>query len=132
MKRRRLELNLSQKRAAGMTRMSNDTWIRVEKAQTVQPSTYDRIEEALRWTVGSCRKITEGGEPVVLDIGGEVEFATVPTADQEAGIRQAVQDVMVASTDLNAGKIREIDELVIDMLRKRGILPPADSEETQS
>lgn len=108
--------------------MSNDTWIRVEKALPVQPSTYDRIEETLRWSVGSCRKITEGGEAVVLseDLDVDVEFAAVPAEDQEAAIRQAVQDAMVAGTDLNAGKIRDVNERVIETLRERGILPPAD------
>lgn len=126
MTRRRLELNLSIKRAAGITHMSKDTWIRVEKGQVVQLSTYDRVEETLGWTVGSCRKIFDGGEPIALDsdLDGATEIASVPPGELEAGIRQVVQDAMVTGTELNASKIRAVNERVIDMLRDRGYLPP--------
>lgn len=121
--KRRLELNLSLKRAANAAKLSKDTWARVENAEKVRHITYDKLEGALGWTVGSCRKILDGGEPIPLD--GEIEFASVPAEQQETVIRQAVQDAMVASTDLNANKIRAINERVIETLRERGILPTA-------
>lgn len=107
-----------------MAELSKDTWARVENAEPVRHITYDKIEGALGWSIGSCRKILGGDEPSLLDL--DVEFAAVPAEQQEAAIRQAVQDAMVAATDLNAGKIRDINERVIEMLRERGILPSAE------
>lgn len=109
-----------------MAGLSKDTWMRVEGGGPVRHVTYDKVESTLGWTVGSCRKIMDGGEPSLLDFDFDVEFAAVPAEQQEAAIRHAVQDAMVAGTDLNASKIREVNERVIETLRERGILPPAE------
>jgi transcriptional regulator with XRE-family HTH domain len=126
-KARRLELNLSIKRAATLASMSKDTWTRVETGANVHHVTYDKVETALRWTVGSCRKIMDGGDAILLDAGQDSadSIQQVPSEDLEEQIRQAVQGAMVAGTDLNASKIREVNERAIAVLRARGILPPA-------
>lgn len=127
-KKRRLDLNLALKRAAAAAGMSKDTWIRVEAGLVVRPQTYDKIEDVLRWTTGSCRKILEGGEPVEIDPyidEAAVEYRHVPTEMLGNEIRQAIQGSMVAGTDLTADKIREVSERAIEVLRERGLLPPA-------
>lgn len=122
---RRLELNLSVRRAAALAVMSKDTWQRVELGRPVQNLTFDKVESALGWTVGSCRKILDGGEAILLDPDpdDEVQFAVVPPEELEAEVRQAIQGAMVAGTDLNASKIREVNDRAIEVLRTRGILP---------
>lgn len=124
-KRRRLHLNLAVKRAAAAVGMSKDTWLRVEAGLPVRPSTYDKVEDVLRWSVGSCRKTIEGGDPIDLDPDDSVvEYRHVPTELLETEIRQAVQGAMVAGTDLTADKIREVNERAIAALREKGLLPP--------
>jgi hypothetical protein len=124
---RRLRLNLSIKRAAERAEISLGTWKRVERGEAVRHLTYDKVEVALGWTVGSCRKIMDGGEAVPLDDDRTdgVSIQPVPPDVLEGEIRGAVQGAMVAGTDLNASKIREINERAIAVLRERGILPPS-------
>jgi len=121
---RRLQLNLSVKRAAGIAELSIGTWKRVEAGEPVRHLTYDKIESALGWTVGSCRKIMDGGEAVLLDELDAAVVAAVPAEALAEEISQAVQGAMVAGTDLNASKIREVNERALAILRTRGIIPP--------
>lgn len=125
---RRLQLNLSIKRAAVMAELSKDTWMRVENGDAVRHMTYDKVEGALDWTIGSCRKIIEGGEPALLDpeLNSDVEYASVPPAELEERIRQAVQGAMVAVTDDSASVIRDVNDRAIQALRAAGVLPEAD------
>lgn len=128
-KKRRLQLNLSVIRAADLAGLSKDTWKRVEEALPVRHITYDKVEVALRWTVGSCRKIVEGGEAVILDDAGAfgAQITPVPPEMLEAEIRDAVQGALIATADdLTAAKIRQVNERAIAVLRERGILPPGD------
>jgi uncharacterized protein (DUF58 family) len=126
-KRRRIELELGIEPAARSAGMSKDTWKRVEAGLAVRDTSHAKIDQALSWATGSCQKILEGGDPVeVRRPGRVVEFAPVPPEAMEAEVRQAVQNAMVAGTDLTADRIREVNERAIQALRERGILPPAD------
>lgn len=122
--KRRLRLNLSIKRAAALADgMAKDTWTRVEDGKVVRHETYDRVESALGWTVGSCRKVMDGGEPSLLADNDAV--AVVPPEDLEVEVRGAVQGALIATTDeLTAAQIRDINERAIGILRQRGVLPP--------
>lgn len=123
---RRQQLNLPLIRAAGAAGISKDTWKRVERGEVVRHLTYDKVEEALRWTVGSCRKIMDGGEAVVLDDDVEAidTYRPVPVDALEGEIREAVQGALIATTDdLTTAQIRQVNERAIAVLRARGILP---------
>lgn len=123
---RRHQLGLSVLRAATLASISKDTWARVEGGQPVRHMTYEKIEAVLGWAAGSCRKIMGGGEAVLLDdIDTGARITVVPPDALEAGIRDAVQGALIASTDdLTAAQIREVNERAIAVLRERGILPP--------
>lgn len=126
---RRLQLNLSILRAASMANVSKDTWKRIERAEPVRHLTYDKVESALSWTVGSCRKIMDGGEATLLndDIEAGVRITAVPPAALEGEIRDAVQGALIATADdLTVAQIREVNQRAIEILRARGILPPAE------
>lgn len=124
---RRKGLNLSIKRAAALAPMSKDTWIRVEGGKEVQGQTYDKVESVLRWTVGSCRKVLDGGEPMLLPDVGSHRIMPVPPGDLAAAVGDAVQDALIATTDdLTSAKIRDVTERAIEILRERGVLPPND------
>lgn len=126
--KRRLQLNLSIVRAASLASISKDTWKRIERAEPVRHLTYDKVESALSWTVGSCRKIMDGGEAVVLDdAGAEPQIIAVPPEVLEGEFRDAVQGALIATTDdLTSAQIRQVNERAIEILRSRGILPPGD------
>jgi transcriptional regulator with XRE-family HTH domain len=125
---RRLQLNLSILRAADLAGVSKDTWKRVERGEPVRHVTYDKIESALGWTAGSCRKIMNGGEATMIDDGADAGYTiAIPPEALEGEIRDAVQGALVASTDdLTAAQIRQVNERAIAVLRERGILPPED------
>lgn len=97
--------------------------MRVENGEQVRHSTYDKVEKTLGWTVGSCRKILDGGDAVPVD---GADFASVPVGALEDEVRNAIQGAMVAATDLNASVIRDVNERAIEALRSKGILPPAE------
>lgn len=126
---RRIQLNLPIRMAAEMASVSKDTWMRVERGEPVRHITYDKIEAALGWAVGSCRKILDGGEADLLedaaDAGGYI--ITVPPESLENEIRDAVQGALIATTDdLTTAQVREVNRRAIEVLRARGILPPAE------
>lgn len=128
-KRRRLQLNLSMLRAAEVADVSKDTWKRVEIGLPVRHLTYDRIEAALRWSIGSCRKVADGGDEVLIDPpqSPTIRLTSMPPEDLEVEIRDAVQGALVATTDdLTAAQIRAINQRAIEFLRARGVLPPAE------
>lgn len=127
--RRRLQLNLPVTSAAATASVSRDTWKRVERGEPVRHMTYDRIETALGWTTGSCQKVMDGGEADLLD--GDVEagstIRSIPPELLEADIRDAIQGALIATTDdLTTAQIRQVNERAIEVLRARGILPPAE------
>lgn len=130
MQERRLQLNLSIKRAAALAGMSKDTWMRVESGEEVRHMTLDKIEAALDWTVGSCRKIMDGGDPVLLDeTDVNATITPVPNGALESELRGAVQNALIATTDdLTTAQIREVNERAIEILRQRGVLPPKSAE----
>lgn len=126
---RRNRLGMSVRRAAGVAGVSKDTWTRLEAALPVRHSTYDAAELALGWTAGSCRKIADGGDALLLEDAAESATSTtsVPPETLEVEIRDAVQGALIASTDeLTTSQIREVNEHAIAILRARGILPPKD------
>lgn len=121
---RRENLGLSVRRAAIAAGISKDTWTRVEKSEKVNLSTHAAVEAVLGWAAGSCRKILDGGEPV-LDTQGKI--TAVPPDLLEAEVRDAVQGALIASTDdLTTAQIREVNDRAIAALRERGILPADD------
>lgn len=124
--RRRLQLNLSVIRASAAAGVSKDTWKRVERGQIVRHLSYDKIEQALLWSIGSCRKIMDGGEAVLLDGDpADSQIRSVPPEDLEVEIRDAVQGALISTTDdLTASQIRQVNEHAIEVLRARGVLPP--------
>lgn len=125
-KKRREQLNLSVIRAARVAGISKDTWKRVERGEPVRHITYDKVEDALQWTVGSCRKIIDGGDPVILDDKTEADPPIkVPADALEGEIRGAVQGALIATADdLTSAQIRQVNDRAIEVLRERGILPP--------
>jgi DNA-binding XRE family transcriptional regulator len=124
---RRLQLNLSARRAAERAEVARETWTRLEEGKVVRHTTYDKVEAALGWTIGSCRKVMEGGDAVLLDDTDthSARVAPVPPEELEGVVSQAIQGAMVAGTDLTASKIREVNERALEILRSHGILPPA-------
>lgn len=107
--------------------MSKDTWIRVEAGKEVQGQTYDKVEGVLHWTVGSCRKVLDGGDPMLLPDSDSQRITPVPPEDLAVAVGDAVQDALIATTDdLTSAKIRDVTEHAIKILRDRGVLPPTD------
>jgi DNA-binding XRE family transcriptional regulator len=80
-KRRRLELDLSQRAAAIAADTSPTTWGNLEKhSQRVDPLSRTKICRALGWTLDSIDRILDGGEPEEAE-----GFAPLPSMDEVAG-----------------------------------------------
>lgn len=125
-KRRRLELHLARDKAARSVDMSKDTWKKVENGESVRALSYSRIEQALQWAPGTCDAILAGGEPITIERTAGGVLSHVPNGALEDEVRQAVTNATIATTTtLTAGEIRELNERVVEELRKRGILEDA-------
>ncbi|MZE79612.1 hypothetical protein [Streptomyces xinghaiensis] len=123
--RRRLELGLGVEPAARSAGISKDTWKRVERGARVRDTSYAHMERALGWAPGSCRLVLSGGEPVPVErakADPEVVIASLPREEVEASIRQALESAAIAVTDLQASKIREMNERVLEDLRRRRLI----------
>ncbi|MFG3046331.1 hypothetical protein ACGFZR_15545 [Streptomyces sp. NPDC048241] len=121
---RRTELRLGVEPAAKTARVSKDTWKRVEAGLKVQDRTYGAVDQALQWAPGSCIRTLDGGEPVPAEpIGGGSKATDVPRADLELAVGDAVRSAVIATKgSLTAEEILDLNDRVLDELRKRGIL----------
>ncbi len=64
---RRVELGMRDRRSlAAVTGVTDRTLGKLENGHQVSPSTLGVIENELRWTPGSCRRILAGGEPTIV------------------------------------------------------------------
>jgi transcriptional regulator with XRE-family HTH domain len=63
-RQRRYELGLTQRDAAVAGRVSDQTWVNVERGTKVSDRTLASVERSLRWQPGSAQAVAEGGEPV--------------------------------------------------------------------
>lgn len=120
-RQRRVELRLGIEPAAKLAEMSKDTWKRVEAGLTVRPTTYPGIERVLKWAIGSCRAILEGGEPRLAEAPTEADQSTETIEPED--IRSAVSTAIIATRgDLTGAEITEINSKVLAELRRRGLL----------
>ncbi|MCZ7413098.1 hypothetical protein [Streptomyces sp. WMMC897] len=110
--------------------MSKDTWYKVEGTgarppASVRSTTYTRVDGVLHWAAGSCMAILDGGEPIPIEHDEDdesVQYADMSKERLGEEIEIAVQGATIATTDLPADQIRKINELVVESLRRRGVL----------
>ncbi|MEC4016005.1 hypothetical protein [Streptomyces sp. H27-D2] len=124
-KLRRMEIYSSRDVAAKAARMSKDTWQRVEESLPVRPGSCARIDGALRWAIGSCEAILNGGEPIPIEGSAQegTAISTLPPAEREAKVHQIVTSAsLAASDDLTAGQIKNLATRVMEDLKKIGLL----------
>jgi transcriptional regulator with XRE-family HTH domain len=62
-RQRRLELGLTQREAALTAKVSDTTWLTVERGEKVSGRTLAGVERALRWRMGSAAAVADGREP---------------------------------------------------------------------
>lgn len=123
---RRLHLRLGIEPAARAVGMSKDTWKRVEAAQTVRDTSYAGIERALHWAPGSCRRILAGGDPVIVEespAGDDSTIAVIPKDELERHVGDSVNAAALGvKGDLTAEQILDLNQRVLEELRRRGVI----------
>lgn len=125
-RKRRVELGMHKIDVARTAGLTITTYSKIEDGLPVRDVTYGKVETVLGWALGTCRDVLEGATEaatVERSSGAGPSITTVPAGALEDGVRQAVQDVMVGGTDLQADRIRKLNRDVIDLLRERGYLP---------
>ncbi|MFF9758617.1 hypothetical protein ACF1G4_03450 [Streptomyces caelestis] len=111
--------------AADAAKLTITTYMRVEKGQSVRDVTYTKIERGFGLAPGACMAVIEGATTELQEAGEEVAGVRIaPMAGAASDVRQAVQDVVIATLpDVSAKKMAELSEGVLAELRKRGIVP---------
>jgi hypothetical protein len=127
-KPRRLELFQSRVAAAQAAGVSKDTWKRVEEGEPVRDVSYAKVDAALGWATGTCIHIAEGGEPVQVSYhstaDGTYMTTRIPDSLVPEDVRDIIKDSAMATTpNLTVREIRELQDRVVEELRKRGLLP---------
>jgi transcriptional regulator with XRE-family HTH domain len=130
---RRLELGWSKQRAADEARITITTYRQVEAGRSVRDTTYAGIERAFGWAPGACRAVL-GGAEAAQPAGEVVEGVRIapvaPPADVEGAVRQAVQYAVIGTMpETSARQMGDLNEAVIEFLRRRGVIPKPESEE---
>ncbi|WP_406170152.1 hypothetical protein OIE52_38830 [Streptomyces canus] len=126
-RRRRAELGLAlNDKNAAAGGLSNRTWQRVEKGLPIRETNYVKIDGLLRWAPGSCMRILEGGEPILVEevaANPEGQKSPVPPEVFDAEARDVVQLALIATArGTSAEEIREMSERVVRDLRERGLI----------
>lgn len=124
---RRVHLGLGVTPAAKLAGMSKDTWKKVEDArEDVRATSYSGIERALRWAPGSCLRILDGGEPVVIEEFASTPRGAIAVIPREELERHVGDSLNSAVLGLNSGltgeQILMLNERVLEELRRRGVL----------
>lgn len=128
---RRRELGWHKVDAAKAAGLTHTTYMRVENGQAVRDVTYAGIERAFGWAPGACHAVLDGAEeaPLAGDVSGGARYAPAVNVDEAA--RKAIRDVVIAVTpETPAGKMAELEQGIVQMLRERGVIPPTDEEST--
>lgn len=125
---RRAALGWSKEKAAEKAGISYTTYTRVEEAQNVQAMSLAKIEGALGVAPGAARAVVRGAMSLKLADGGELLAGSKITAVQpewlEEEVQRAVTDAAIGTIPEATGeKIQELNAKVIEMLRRRGVLP---------
>ncbi|MFF7837630.1 helix-turn-helix domain-containing protein [Streptomyces ossamyceticus] len=122
-KAHRLQAYPSRKAAADAAGITKDTWQRVEEGKAVREVSYVGVERALRWAVGSCIAIAEGGEPALVDPDDKAAvLASAPAMRLSAEVvRKAAY--AAARAKMPTAPIGEVDAFadeLVDVLRRAG------------
>lgn len=63
---RRYALGMTQREAASIAQVADQTWANAEKGVAVRPAKLADIERVLGWAPGSANAVAEGGEPSLV------------------------------------------------------------------
>jgi hypothetical protein len=123
---RRGELKLGVEPAAKLAGISKDTWKRVEAGLKVWDRSFAGIEAALQWAPGSCRLITDGGDPIISEpskVSPDAKVAQIPKVELERLVGDAIQSAAIKTKgSLTGDEILELNERVLKELRERGVI----------
>lgn len=123
-KARRSKLFTARLKAATAAGVSKDTWKRVEDGMAVQPGTYAKMELALKWALGSCDAIAEGGDPLPVEYvgsNGDVTMVSKPQVASAGDVKTAVTiSAFATMPDATVGSVQAQAERLVEELRKLG------------
>ncbi|MFG3510194.1 hypothetical protein ACGF5F_32380 [Streptomyces sp. NPDC047821] len=128
-KQRRTSLHLGKDEAAKACGVAPMTYRAVEEGRNVRDTTYAKIEARFGFTPGSCQAVLDGADSIKLDDGTELfEGAQArPTLDGLADeLKSAITSAAsLTAPDLTLKQTQDMTDLVVEELRRRGILPKA-------
>lgn len=122
---RRAKLFDSRLDAAKAAGVSKDTWKSVEDGNRAQPRTYTKMESALKWALGSCEAIAEGGEPLPVEYvesDGDVTMVSKPQTIPADDVRNVVTiSAMATMPEATMRSVQEQADRIVEELRKLGV-----------
>ncbi len=110
-RRRRLELGLSQKAVAEQAGVALLTVRRLEAGRTVRALSLQRLDRVLNWPQGTALALLEGRTPPAPDGGSDAHIR----GEQAAGARHALSLLM---TVLTQGLEQASDQELVMLLRQ--------------
>ncbi|MEU0991639.1 helix-turn-helix transcriptional regulator [Streptomyces sp. NPDC005953] len=130
-RQRRAALKLTQVAAAKRIGLAPMTYRHIEGGTSVSDSSYSKLEFAFGFTAGACRGVLGGADSIRLTDGSEIihggQITRPSLSEAEESVKQAFGTVArLTAPHLTLGETEEMTRLLIEELRKRGILP-ADS-----
>lgn len=96
--RERTLRGMSVARAAALAGMSHVTWMRIEKAEAVQPGKLAGVDRAFHWALGTAARILEGETPPQPDPRIiEIERSTVFTRAEKDDLIERIRSLPPSS-----------------------------------
>lgn len=118
-----IPLNDDTAKAAGVAK---GTWQRVEKGMPIRVTNYVKIDDALKWAPGSCRRILDGGDPIIVapsEADPDMRISEISAADLKRTVGDAVtRAAMITKGTLTADEILELNRRVLEELKERGVI----------
>lgn len=125
---RRAQLDLKKEDAATTCGIAYMTYWKVEDGQRVRDSTYAKLEVGFGLRAGSCKAVLDGADSITLQDGTElIEGGQIARFDANAlaaGLPDALsRSAMLVAPELTGHQIRELNEHLVEELRRRGLVP---------
>lgn len=129
---RRAQLKLKKQDAAAAVGIAYMTYWKIEDGQSVNPSTYSKLEVAFNMRAGSCKAVLDGADSITLEDGteliegGQIRDYVTPERLAEASSRALTKSAGLYVPGLTLEQVNAMHDEYVKEMKRQGVWPKDD------